>query len=99
MGKSPADGCHWDLHHGNGTQHLFEDDPEVLYVSTHQYPFYPGTGAAADVGRGAGAGRTVNLPFPDNELTPEAHARLFAADLPRVAALIESSGIKASEAK
>jgi acetoin utilization deacetylase AcuC-like enzyme len=54
----------WDLHHGNGTQHLFEDDPAVLYVSTHQYPFYPGTGAATEVGRGAGEGRTVNLPFP-----------------------------------
>jgi acetoin utilization deacetylase AcuC-like enzyme len=54
----------WDLHHGNGTQHLFEDDPNVLYVSTHQYPFYPGTGAATEVGRGAGAGRTLNLPFP-----------------------------------
>jgi acetoin utilization deacetylase AcuC-like enzyme len=54
----------WDLHHGNGTQHLFEDDPSVLYVSTHQYPFYPGTGAATEVGRGPGAGRTLNLPFP-----------------------------------
>ncbi|HJQ82665.1 MAG TPA: histone deacetylase [Candidatus Binatia bacterium] len=54
----------WDLHHGNGTQHLFEDDPDVLYVSTHQFPFYPGTGAAEEVGRGAGAGRTLNLPFP-----------------------------------
>ena len=54
----------WDLHHGNGTQHLFEDDPSILYVSTHQYPCYPGTGAAHEVGRGAGAGRTVNLPFP-----------------------------------
>ncbi len=54
----------WDLHHGNGTQHLFEDDPDVLYVSTHQYPFYPGTGALHDVGVGAGAGRTLNLPFP-----------------------------------
>ena len=54
----------WDLHHGNGTQHLFEDDANVLYVSTHQYPFYPGTGAAEEVGRGAGAGRTLNLPFP-----------------------------------
>src|SRR5262249_47967416 len=43
----------WDLHHGNGTQHLFEDDPDVLYVSTHQYPFYPGTGAATEVGHGA----------------------------------------------
>jgi acetoin utilization deacetylase AcuC-like enzyme len=54
----------WDLHHGNGTQHIFEGDPDVLYVSTHQYPCYPGTGAAEEVGRGAGAGRTVNLPFP-----------------------------------
>src|SRR5262245_37091874 len=54
----------WDLHHGNGTQHVFEHDPDVLYVSTHQYPYYPGTGAAEEVGRGAGAGRTLNLPFP-----------------------------------
>jgi acetoin utilization deacetylase AcuC-like enzyme len=54
----------WDLHHGNGTQHLFEDDPDVLYVSTHQFPFYPGTGDADEVGRGPGAGRTLNLPFP-----------------------------------
>ncbi len=54
----------WDVHHGNGTQHLFEDDPHVLYVSTHQFPCYPGTGAAEEVGTGAGAGRTVNLPFP-----------------------------------
>ena len=54
----------WDLHHGNGTQHLFEQDPDVLYVSTHQYPYYPGTGAADEVGIGPGAGRTLNLPFP-----------------------------------
>jgi acetoin utilization deacetylase AcuC-like enzyme len=54
----------WDLHHGNGTQHLFERDPDVLYVSTHQYPFYPGTGAVEEVGEGRGAGRTLNLPFP-----------------------------------
>jgi acetoin utilization deacetylase AcuC-like enzyme len=54
----------WDLHHGNGTQHVFEDDPRVLYVSTHQFPFYPGTGAATEVGRGAGAGLTLNAPCP-----------------------------------
>ena len=54
----------WDLHHGNGTQHSFEEDPHVLYFSTHQYPFYPGTGAIDEVGRGAGRGRTVNVPWP-----------------------------------
>jgi acetoin utilization deacetylase AcuC-like enzyme len=54
----------WDLHHGNGTQHLFDDDPSVLYVSTHQYGIYPGTGAIDEVGLGAAAGRTLNLPFP-----------------------------------
>ena len=51
----------YDVHHGNGTQHIFEDDPHVLYVSTHQFPYYPGTGAAGEVGRGAGTGFTVNL--------------------------------------
>jgi len=54
----------WDVHHGNGTQHSFYDDPEVLYVSTHQYPYYPGTGAVEEVGRGQGEGYTVNLPLP-----------------------------------
>jgi len=54
----------WDLHHGNGTQHIFEDEPGVLYVSTHQYPYYPGTGAVEEVGQAAGEGFTVNLPFP-----------------------------------
>jgi acetoin utilization deacetylase AcuC-like enzyme len=54
----------WDVHHGNGTQHSFEDDPSVLYVSTHQFPFYPGTGGAGEAGVGAGAGATVNIPMP-----------------------------------
>ena len=53
----------YDVHHGNGTQHIFEADPHVLYVSTHQYPYYPGTGAASEVGREAGRGFTVNLPL------------------------------------
>ncbi|MEO5741140.1 MAG: histone deacetylase [Vicinamibacterales bacterium] len=53
----------YDVHHGNGTQWMFYEDPRVLYVSTHQYPFYPGTGAANDVGRGKGAGFTVNVPL------------------------------------
>jgi acetoin utilization deacetylase AcuC-like enzyme len=52
-----------DVHHGNGTQEIFYGDPRVLYVSTHQYPFYPGTGAASDVGQGDGRGYTVNVPM------------------------------------
>lgn len=52
-----------DVHHGNGTQEIFEADPRVLYVSTHQWPFYPGTGRADDVGTGAGRGFTVNVPM------------------------------------
>jgi acetoin utilization deacetylase AcuC-like enzyme len=54
----------WDAHHGNGTQDAFFDDPRVLFVSMHQYPFYPGTGALTDVGSGPGRGYTVNVPFP-----------------------------------
>jgi acetoin utilization deacetylase AcuC-like enzyme len=53
----------YDVHHGNGTQHLFERDPSVLYVSAHQHPYYPGTGAADEVGLGSGEGFTVNLPI------------------------------------
>jgi acetoin utilization deacetylase AcuC-like enzyme len=54
----------YDAHHGNGTQDIFYDDPRVAYVSLHQYPFYPGTGAADEVGAGAGRGTTVNVPLP-----------------------------------
>ena len=53
----------YDVHHGNGSQEIFYDDPRVLYVSTHQYPFYPGTGAADEVGRGPGEGYTLNVPL------------------------------------
>jgi acetoin utilization deacetylase AcuC-like enzyme len=52
-----------DVHHGNGTQWMFYADPKVLYVSTHQFPFYPGTGAAEEVGSGAGKGFTFNVPL------------------------------------
>ena len=54
----------WDVHHGNGTQHSFSRDPGVLFVSTHRFPFYPGTGALDEDGEGDGRGFTVNLPFP-----------------------------------
>jgi acetoin utilization deacetylase AcuC-like enzyme len=52
-----------DVHHGNGTQAAFDADPAVLYVSSHQFPFYPGTGAAEETGSGAGRGFTVNIPL------------------------------------
>jgi len=54
----------WDVHHGNGTQHVFETDPTVLYISLHQYPFYPGTGAQSEHGIGKGKGYTMNFPLP-----------------------------------
>lgn len=54
----------WDLHHGNGTQHMFYDDPSVLYFSTHQHPFYPGTGSLNEKGSGEGEGYNINVPLP-----------------------------------
>jgi acetoin utilization deacetylase AcuC-like enzyme len=54
----------WDVHHGNGTNEIFHADPTVVFVSIHEYPLYPGTGPASDVGSGPGEGYTVNLPVP-----------------------------------
>jgi acetoin utilization deacetylase AcuC-like enzyme len=54
----------FDVHHGNGTQDAFYEDASVLFFSTHQYPYYPGTGHWRETGRGPGAGATVNVPFP-----------------------------------
>jgi len=92
----------YDVHHGNGTQHTFESDPSVLYISTHQYPYYPGTGAADEIGRDAGRGFTVNLPLEvgavddDYRVVFDAVAlpvlRQFAPDL-----LIVSAGFDAHE--
>jgi len=53
----------YDVHHGNGTQAMFYDDPSVLFVSSHQYPFWPGTGASDETGSGAGKGFTLNVPL------------------------------------
>jgi acetoin utilization deacetylase AcuC-like enzyme len=53
----------WDVHHGNGTQGIFYDDPTVFYFSMHQYPWYPGTGARGETGVGRGAGYTLNVPL------------------------------------
>jgi acetoin utilization deacetylase AcuC-like enzyme len=54
----------WDVHHGNGTQEIFWDDPRVLYTSTHQWPWYPGTGDASETGGPRAPGLTVNVPLP-----------------------------------
>jgi len=54
----------WDVHHGNGTQAAFYDDPNVLYFSVHQYPFYPGSGSQAEQGRGKGLKTNINVPLP-----------------------------------
>jgi len=54
----------WDVHHGNGTQDIFYADPSVFYFSTHQWPYYPGTGASTETGSGAGVGATLNVPLP-----------------------------------
>lgn len=56
----------WDVHHGNGTQEIFYDDPSVFYFSMHQYPFYPGGGHSDDIGSSAGIGTTLNIPVPAN---------------------------------
>jgi acetoin utilization deacetylase AcuC-like enzyme len=57
----------WDVHHGNGTQDIFAARDDVMYMSVHQYPFYPGTGAADEVGVGAGRGATINCPLPGRQ--------------------------------
>ncbi|MBI5867844.1 MAG: histone deacetylase [candidate division Zixibacteria bacterium] len=86
----------WDVHHGNGTQAMFYESPDVLYASVHQYPFYPGSGAAIETGRGRGKGFTVNFPLRagagDHEFLVaideilETHAAAFAPNLVLVSA-------------
>jgi len=65
-----------DVHHGNGTQDAFYGEPGVLYASTHEYPFYPGTGAASETGAAAGRGYTINIPMPHRSGDAE-HRRAF----------------------
>jgi acetoin utilization deacetylase AcuC-like enzyme len=91
----------WDVHHGNGTQEMFWRSPGVLYASTHQFPFYPGTGSAEERGEGEGSGFTVNVPLSagggddvyraafERVLLPVAHA--YAPDLVLVSAGFDAS--------
>ena len=66
----------WDVHHGNGTQHIFYDSSQVLYFSVHQFPFYPGTGSLKELGYEKGLGHTVNVPCP-SMLGDEDYLRIF----------------------
>ncbi len=72
----------WDVHHGNGTQHSFEDDPSVLFFSTHQFPHYPGTGRESERGHGAGEGFTINVPMEAGEGDEEYRAVFHASLVP-----------------
>jgi acetoin utilization deacetylase AcuC-like enzyme len=73
----------WDVHHGNGTQGIFYDDPSVFFFSTHQYPWYPGTGAHGERGVGRGVGSTLNVPL--RALTPaREQKRMFEAALTEI---------------
>jgi len=87
----------FDVHHGNGTQHIFYEDDTVFYFSTHQHPHYPGTGSASERGRGKGEGMTMNIPLPsgagDRELVP-AYEEMFAKQVEQFAPemIIASAG-------
>jgi acetoin utilization deacetylase AcuC-like enzyme len=91
----------WDVHHGNGTQDIFWRDPHVLYVSTHQFPFYPGTGGSDEVGAGDGTGFTVNVPLAaggDDPLYAGAFQRIILPVLEAYAPelILVSAGFDAS---
>jgi acetoin utilization deacetylase AcuC-like enzyme len=93
----------FDVHHGNGTQHLFEERADVFYASTHQYPFYPGTGAAGERGRGEGLGATLNVPLPAGCGDAEYAEAISGTVIPALAAfspeaLILSAGFDAWQA-
>ena len=93
----------WDVHHGNGTQHTFESDPSVLFVSTHQYPYYPGTGAVSEDGEGRGRGATLNCPMPAGAGDREYERAFTERILPKIEAfapevVIVSAGFDAHAA-
>jgi acetoin utilization deacetylase AcuC-like enzyme len=90
----------WDVHHGNGTQHSFEEDASILFFSTHQYPHYPGTGRETERGAGAGEGFTINVPMEAGEGDEAYHAifmnvLLPAADVFKPEFVIISAGFDA----
>lgn len=70
----------WDVHHGNGTQNAFYDEPTVFYISIHQYPLYPGTGLAEEKGQGNGEGATLNFPSPPG-FNDKEYLQIFENDI------------------
>src|SRR6476660_879696 len=92
----------YDVHHGNGTQHIFERDASVLYCSVHQYPYYPGSGPASDVGEGDAAGLTVNVPLEAGATDDDYHQVFDEMVVPVVRAfrpelILVSAGFDAHE--
>jgi acetoin utilization deacetylase AcuC-like enzyme len=92
----------YDVHHGNGTQAMFYEDPSVLFVSSHQYPFWPGTGAAVETGRGAGEGFTLNVPLTMGDKDEVLERKYADLVLPRLRAfkpelVMVSAGFDAHE--
>lgn len=92
----------WDVHHGNGTQAIFEADPRILFVSLHEWPQYPGTGRSDEIGRGDARGNTINLPLPSGSGAREYAAALRSVVLPRLVdfapdVLLVSCGFDAHE--
>lgn len=77
----------WDVHHGNGTQAAFYDDPNVLFISLHQWPLYPGTGASHEIGVGAGKGYTVNFALP-----AQSGIETYAAAFGHVVRIVQAYG-------
>ena len=93
----------WDVHHGNGTQAVFWRDPDVFFASLHQYPLYPGTGAARERGEGPGEGTTLNIPLPAGTPVEAYLARFEGEVLPAVErhapeAILLSAGFDAHRA-
>lgn len=93
----------FDVHHGNGTQHLFEDRGDIFYTSIHQHPFYPGTGTASERGRDGGLGATLNVPLPagsGDDTYGEVFEKIVLPSLRqfRPAALLISAGFDAWQA-
>jgi acetoin utilization deacetylase AcuC-like enzyme len=92
----------YDVHHGNGTQWIFYEDPTVLFASSHQFPFYPGTGAASEKGRGPGVGYTLNIPLDAGAKDDEIERKYAEEVIPAVRAfkpdlLMISAGFDAHE--